>query len=107
VGCLQSAEEVVETVQRLRPDVVVLDLDMPGRGSFAALRALAQRCPEARVLIYSGHVRADLVDEALELGAWGYVSKEEPVAAIIDAIRSVGDGKMALGKTVTELYLGV
>src|ERR1044071_3267063 len=64
VGCLSSAEGLIEAAERERPGVVVMALDMPGPEPFGALRALRDRLPEARVLVFSGLVREDLMDRA-------------------------------------------
>ncbi|MBC7835383.1 MAG: response regulator transcription factor [Phycisphaerales bacterium] len=96
VGVLSSADSLSEIAARLKPDVIVLDVDMPGKDSFTAVRELAQSSPNTRVLMLSGHVRKELVDRAFEVGAWGYVSKSGGTDSIIEAIRRVHNGEFAI-----------
>ena len=70
-GWLPEAKDLVKTVQQSRADVVLLDIDKPGKDSFEALAELAGAVPEARVIMLSGYVRADYIDRAVEAGAWG------------------------------------
>jgi DNA-binding NarL/FixJ family response regulator len=75
MGCSEDADTLLRTVDSLGcPDIVLLDIDMPGMDPFEAIGALGARCGGARVMMYTGMVRRDLIDRALEAGAWGYVS---------------------------------
>jgi DNA-binding NarL/FixJ family response regulator len=98
---LPDAGSLVQTARDLCPDVVLLDIDMPGKDPFAALEELSAACPEARVLMLSGHVRADLLDRAVEAGAWGYISKGDGIESIIDGIRLVATGQFAMGPNIS------
>jgi DNA-binding NarL/FixJ family response regulator len=100
VGSLPSADALLETVRDSAPHVVLLDLDMPGREPFAALRELVQTHPNVRVLILSAHIRRDLVNEALAAGALGYISKSEGTASLEDAIRRVAHGELVMSPDV-------
>jgi DNA-binding NarL/FixJ family response regulator len=100
LGRLADAGNLVETARELCPDVVLLDIDMPGKDAFVALEELASVCPEARVLMLSGHVRADLLDRAVEAGAWGYISKGDGIDSIIEGIRLVATGQFAMGPNI-------
>lgn len=86
------------------PDIVVLDLDIPGEDAFESVATITNRCPTARVLILSGYLGAELVDRALDAGAWGYISKNEAAAAVIEAIGRVAAGEVALSPAVVEEY---
>jgi two-component system, NarL family, response regulator DesR len=97
LGQLPDANRLLAEVQRLRPDIVLLDLDMPGRDAFKALEELAQAEPDVRAVIISGHARSDLVDRAVEAGAWGYISKGDGTDAIVDGIRQVMQGQFVVG----------
>lgn len=107
VGVLRSAETLVEEARRVCPDVVVLDIDMPGMDPFEAVRRLASERPAARVLMFSGLVRPDLIDRAFDAGAWGYIAKSEPGDAILRAIRAVAAGQVAMGRDVRAVYGGM
>lgn len=97
LGHLPSASGVVDAVARLEPDVVLMDLDMPGPDPFHAMRELAEQHPESRVLVLSGHVRRDLLDRAIEAGAWGYISKSDDAGTLVSAVRRVARGEFVLG----------
>ncbi len=103
-GWLPSADDLVPTAMGECPGVVILDVDMPGRDAFEAVAELAERCPEARVIMFSGHVRQDLVDRAVEAGAWGYASKNDGEDALLEAIRNILAGEFALTPEVRETY---
>lgn len=94
---VSDAGDLSEQVKRQRPDVVMLDLDMPGRDPIEALEDLVSRQPEARVVIFSGHTRPDLIERAVDAGAWGFVSKHAGVETIVDALRRVAAGEFLLG----------
>lgn len=93
VGALQSADELLAEVERLRPDVVLLDLTMPGKDPLTALRELGARVPASRVIVYSGYDDTATVDSTLEAGAWGCVSKHSEPGAVLAAIRRVAAGE--------------
>jgi two-component system, NarL family, response regulator DesR len=95
-GWLSAADSLVPTVLRDKPGIVLLDIDMPGRDPFDALAELTNRCPRTRVVIFSGHVRRDLVDRALDAGAWGYVSKNDGEESLVHAVRQVAAGELTL-----------
>lgn len=95
-GWLPDANTLVETVARESPAIVLLDIDMAGRDPFDALAEVTTRCPDTRVVIFSGHVRRELVDKALESGAWGYVSKNDGENYLLHAVRQVIAGELAL-----------
>ena len=97
-GHLARADELVSFVERQCPDlhVLVLDLDMPGRDPFAALAEITHRCPSLRAVVFSGYVRKELVDQAVEAGAWAYVSKNDGEGALLAAVRDVVAGQFVL-----------
>lgn len=104
MGQLADADDLVEHVRRKRPDIVLLDIDMPGKDAFTALRELHDAGLNTRVLMVSGHVRTELIDRAVEAGAWGYVSKGEGAEQIINAIHDVLAGKFVMGPEVASEY---
>lgn len=103
-GWLPSADELLGEAIKLAPAVVLLDLDMPGRNAFEAVADVVKHCPDTRVLIFSGHVRGDLVERALDAGAWGYVSKNDGEAELVKAIESVAGGHVAMSPEVKAAY---
>lgn len=95
-GSLPSADDLHRAALEKSPDIVVLDLDMPGRDPIEVVRLLADDRPATRVIIYTGHVRQRLVDRVFEAGAWGFVGKTETTDALIAAIRRVAEGEVVI-----------
>lgn len=104
LGQLAHADDLTDEVEQRQPDVVLLDIDMPGRDPFAALEELTLRYPDVRVLMFSGHIRSELVDRAIEAGAWGYLSKHADTETIVSAIRRVAGGEFVLGRDSNAEY---
>ena len=100
IGSLPDATDLLDRVETERPAIVLLDLDMPGPDPFAVLAMLTERCPETKAIVYTGHVRRDYIDRAVEAGAWGYVSKNEAEDRLFEAIDQVLDGRFALSPEV-------
>ena len=90
---LNQGELVSQEYERLQPDVVVMDLSMPGIGGLEAIRRLHKQDPKAVVLVYSIHDEAIYVERALEAGAMGYVSKNSAAEVLAEAVKTVADGK--------------
>ncbi|MEZ5101355.1 MAG: response regulator transcription factor [Thermoleophilia bacterium] len=92
VGEAGSGEEAIAQAQALQPDVVLLDLTMPGMSGLDALPKLREAAPETRVLILSMEDDPSYVREAFARGAVGYVLKEAADAELITAIREAASG---------------
>lgn len=103
VGSRPSADDLPAAARDLQADAVLLDADMPGRNPFEALAELVRVAPQIRVIILSAHVRPDVIDAAIAAGAWGYVSKNDGEAALIDALRRVMAGHFCLSREVREV----
>lgn len=101
-GRLPSADNLVTEAKRLKPDVVLLDIEMPGVDPFEAADDLRRICPSSRVVLLSAYVRDHYLTAALRAGAWGYFSKGDDADTIIAGIRSVARGEFALGPKVAE-----
>jgi DNA-binding NarL/FixJ family response regulator len=97
LGQISSADNLINEVRCHRPDVVLLDIDMPGRNPLDALEQLSELFPSVRVVMLTGHVRRDLIEKAIEAGAWGYVCKSSGGEPIVQAIRNVKHGEFVLG----------
>ena len=102
VGHLLVADDLVAQVRQLQPDIVLLDIDMPGKDSLSALEELSAAHPLVRTIIVSGYERDDYLDRAVEAGAWGYVSKNDGPDQIVTAIREVHAGRFTFGPSVLQ-----
>ncbi len=89
VGEAADGDAGVEAAQRLQPDVVLLDLDMPGRSGLDVLPAVRAAAPGAQVVILSGLLRASVERRALEAGAVGYLEKGIPARRLVDELVAV------------------
>jgi two-component system response regulator DevR len=95
----------VETVARLRPHVVLLDIRLPDGSGFDACRQILKRAPDTRVLILTSIVDDAMVDEAIRSGAHGYLLKEIDGRGLVNAIRDVAAGKSILDPAITARVL--
>ena len=102
VGHCPSAANLLQEVKGTRPDIVLIDLEMPGPDPFEALGDLHRRCPEVRTIILSAHVREHYFEAAAKAGAWGYLSKGDDPDHVVEGIRKVGRGEFALSPEVAE-----
>jgi DNA-binding NarL/FixJ family response regulator len=93
VGEASTGLEAVEKAAALSPDVVLMDLTMPGGDGVEATRAIRQRCPRCRVLVVTVHADPELFRRAVEAGAVGYILKDISPSHLASAIRAAYDGK--------------
>ena len=99
--------EVADLVERLEPDILVLDLMMPGINGLEVTRQVRQRSPGTGVVILSMYANEAYVMEALRNGAGGYVLKGSSIAELAQAIREVASGKRYLSPPLTERAIEV
>jgi DNA-binding NarL/FixJ family response regulator len=103
VGRLGSAERLIEEVERLNPDVVLLDIEMPGPDAFEMADRLHRLHPNVRVIFLSAHIRDSYISAAYKCGAWGYFAKSDDLEAIGEGVMSVARssaGTFVLGPKV-------
>ncbi|MBT0957133.1 response regulator transcription factor [Alphaproteobacteria bacterium KMM 3653] len=96
VGTLGSGREAIDRLEELAPDVVLMDLNMPGMSGLSATEMILERRPETRVLILSMHDSPEYISTALRHGASGYVLKDAPTEDICAAIKKVQAGEQYL-----------
>lgn len=92
VGEAENGQQGVREAERLRPDVVLLDLAMPRLNGVSAARQIAERAPASKVLVLSSYSDAQHVREALEAGAAGYLLKESAGDDLLEAVRETDKG---------------
>jgi NarL family two-component system response regulator LiaR len=102
VGKANSGEEGLAFCDKLKPDVVLMDLVMPGMGGIAATEAIRQRYPAIQVLALTSFAEPDQVQQALEADAIGYVLKNVRAATLAEAIRSAHDRRSVMAPEATE-----
>lgn len=103
IGMLPNATGLLIAVTDTKPDIVVLDLDMGGKRPMDALREISRTCPLTRTIVFSGHLRKELIAQAMDAGAWGYVSKNDGETALVAAIRAVMAGEIGWSPEVKSV----
>lgn len=102
VGEAVNGRDAVELAEQLRPDVVLMDMVMPGLNGIEATRQLTKRVPTTRVLILTAYLEDDRLLEALRSGAAGYVVKKSDLAELMLAIQSVHRGNTYFSTAVSD-----
>jgi DNA-binding NarL/FixJ family response regulator len=102
VGQAGSGEEGLEVLGRLRPDVALIDVHLPGMSGLALARAAAASLPEVRVLIVSAYDDYAYVAEALEIGVGGYLLKTATARELVDAVRAMAAGVFVLDQALAR-----
>ena len=100
-----NGEAAIRAVVETAPDVVVMDLKMPGMSGFEATRQLTARTPACRVLVLSVSNDEEDVSDAVLAGACGYVLKESPVDEVIAGIRAAAAGESHISREITTTLL--
>ncbi len=93
VAVVGNAEEATAMAPQLKPDIILMDIDMPGLSAFDAARSIAQTSPNARVIFLSAFVYDGYIEQAMVVGAWGYVTKSQAEDVLLAAIRNVAAGE--------------
>jgi two-component system invasion response regulator UvrY len=101
-----SGEEACQQYTQVNPDVVVLDLNMPGIGGIETISRLLSKDSDAHILVFSMHESQIMISRALEAGASGYLTKSSAASQMIDAVRSVAQGKPFLSQTIVPSMIG-
>ncbi|MFF1610669.1 response regulator [Amycolatopsis sp. NPDC058278] len=106
VGEAGDGAEAVSAAEHLRPDVILMDLRMPGTDGVAAIKELAKRGVPSRVLVLTTYDTDSHVLPAIEAGATGYLLKEAPRAELVRAVEAAARGQAVLSPTVATRLLG-
>ncbi|MGO1052933.1 response regulator [Crossiella sp. CA198] len=105
LGEAADGAEAVRLAQRLRPDVILMDLRMPGLDGVSAIRELAGQAPECRVLVLTTYDTDSYVLPAIEAGATGYLLKDAPREELLRAVRAAARGEAVLAPSVAALLM--
>jgi len=110
VGEAACAQEGVTKTRELRPDVVLMDVSMPGLSSFEAVRQIRKQSPGSKVLFLTMYDDKEYVVECMEAGAAGYILKDTPIQQLVTAVRDVYRGQKYLSPQVlskmTDVFQG-
>lgn len=105
VGLANDGQMALELVEAHRPDIVLMDIEMPAIDGLTATRIISERFVETKVLILSVHDDDIYLNSALQVGAKGYLLKNTPAKELVNAIYSAYKGYFQLGPGLLEKYL--
>ena len=105
VGEAGDGNQALAHCGQVQPDVILMDMVMPGMDGIAATRAVLAHCPQMKVIMLTSFVEDKLVQNALEAGASGYLLKNAPINTLADAIRSVYAGQSVLSPEATSALI--
>lgn len=100
-----SAQEAIEKSLQHHPDVVVMDIRMPGRNGIDACKEIVAQLPTTRVIMLTSYAEDEMLFDAISVGAAGYVLKQGGGEDLVRAIRRVGQGEALLDPAVTQRVL--
>ncbi len=104
VGEASDGLEAVDKADRLQPDVLVLDVTMPGMNGLEACRLLRQRTPDVEILFVTQHDSPQMMREALDAGARGYVVKSNAARDLLEAVKAVSQHRMFTALTRGDTF---
>jgi NarL family two-component system response regulator LiaR len=105
VGEAGDGQEAIAEAQRLQPDVLLMDLVMPGLDGLEAIRRIVAQQPQARILVLTSFATNDMVFPAIKAGAMGYLLKDCDAEELVQAIRQVYRGQSSLHPRIARLVL--
>ena len=105
IGEAGDGAEALRQIEIKRPDVVVLDLTMPGMGGLEAIESIIRLYPQTRVLVLTMHADKNYIRHVMQAGGAGYILKSGADTELITAIRQVASGKSYLNPEATQLLL--
>jgi two-component system response regulator NreC len=100
VGSAGTANEAIDQALQLNPDIILLDIDMPGLDSFDAAHRLHNLRPKIQIIFLSAHTHDHYIERALRAKASGYLTKCDPPETLIDAINAVASGNVYFSPAV-------
>lgn len=106
VATASDGREAIAQAEQMTPDVVIMDISMPGLNGLAATMQLTERCPGSKVLTLTRHADSSYMRQLLRAGAAGYVLKQSRPAELLHAIRAVATGGKYLDTSITAPVIG-
>lgn len=105
VGQMNSAEEAMDDLERLEPDLAIIDISLPGMSGMELVKHLQARMPDVRTLVVSRHDESLYAERAIRAGARGYIMKLEAGDVIVKAVRHVMSGGIYVSDEINERLL--
>jgi len=105
VGEANDGQQAIELAERRRPNVVIMDVRMPGMDGLDATKVLTEKLPDVSVLIFTAYSERSLLSRGLESGALGYILKEAPHETLVRAIDKVANGESFIDPALMPAFL--
>jgi DNA-binding NarL/FixJ family response regulator len=105
VGTVERGEEVLDAIEREQPEVVIMDVRLPGIDGISALKRIAQNAPGVKAVVFSAYGDKRLLSDAISAGARGYVMKGSPPEDLLRAVRAVSSGKPFVDPSLSPTLL--
>jgi DNA-binding NarL/FixJ family response regulator len=105
VGEASTGEEAVERVQELKPDVVFMDVRMPGMGGIEATKIIRGDNPDTRVILFTVDESRQVISEAIQAGVSGYLLKDVSAQELVNAARLALEGKAVIHPSLTRAFI--
>ena len=105
VGEASSGEEAVEAVGQLKPEVVFMDVRMPGMGGIEATRIIRDENPDTRVILFTVDESRTAISDAIQAGVSGYLLKDVSAQELVNAARLAIEGKAVIHPTLTRAFI--
>jgi DNA-binding NarL/FixJ family response regulator len=105
-GDIASGESLIKSLKQVRPNVIILDVSLPGRSGLEVLKQVKALYPEIAVLILSMYPEDQFAIRMLKAGASGYLNKDTPPETLIEAVRTIAKGEEYISPDVANLLVG-
>lgn len=105
VGEAADGEEAIAKVLELKPDIVLMDVEMPGMDGRTATRTISDKVPETRVIAWTNHEEASFITEMIAAGAFGYLLKGIPPDEFVESLRWAAQGQSVLSRDLTSAVM--
>jgi DNA-binding NarL/FixJ family response regulator len=105
IASYESCEEAIKNLEKDNPDLILMDIELPGMNGIEGTRLIKKARPEIEILVITVHDDSDLVFQALVAGASGYITKNAPHNRILDAINEVGKGGAPMSSNIARMVV--
>ena len=105
MGTVENGEDALDAIEQLQPEVVIMDVRLPGIDGISALRRIQQKAPGVKSVVFSAYGDKRLLSDAISAGARGYVMKGSPPEDLLRAVRTVINGKPFVDPSLSPTLL--
>ena len=102
VGECETGEEAIKFCRQKEPDVLLMDMDMPGMGGLEATKKILRFAPDVKIIVLTAHTEDPFPSKVMQMGAAGYLTKESGPDEMINAIRAVNSGQRYLPSDIAQ-----